>query len=997
MAIKVQDSFLVETNKPADEKTLAADLTARDAIVSELRYEGMPVYVIAEGKTYRLKSGITNSDWVEDVPEVSVMTGATDSADGEAGLVPKPEAGDEDKFLRGDGAWEEVRQGGAGGINYAPNGDAETNDNPWMKYNDGTPYPITGGGSGDPADNITRSDTDPIRGTHSWVTDDLSAGAGYRLDFTIDNADLGKDLKVSLEAQYLATPIPELWSVWIYDVKNEGLLKLRGPLPNSGTYGGGTGQNIPQSQDTASLEFKFTATDSSQYRLLIHKGETGSGAIKFDSIRVGPASVVNVAGASFLGGGIVSWKNEGFETEQAGGDIVDGAMAFLAAHRGGFSFIAPDDSTIPRIKVSLFASHTMPSSGTFHVKIYDVFADDIDPLLLAPILGTSNSISYAELTDSAKEFEFTFPTAIPVRENKKYVAIVFNDTDQHMAIPRASNWLFQGNYVHWDGSDYSKVTDESASLYTVIYSEPRVAFNHTAPIKIALPGLSAADNILEVPDAPFFLEDGEFIYVIPNEDSGGAALTPVVTSGAVPAGAVTLCYRDGDDLFLNSVRMVQGYSARLGGGTLMVPPVSKQVVIDLTGSGGFSAGTAMVSRVGGIVTVTVKDATWTSSHSVASADAILPEWARPDENKQNLSVFSSSRIINLYVTPQGAIGIYARGWDGATSSLTAAGQLTLSYAVEDDTDNIFDAAELELKAAEYAFAPPAALASGTGNINWTAPSLAGAPFTYSDGILAFIRECSLVLTAQVSFAGQLAGGLTDGNDASIFFSSDNDATNSGVFLQDSRILAAPTSATDRRRALTYGGKFYPGQYFRVGYQHNKGSGASLTSISSFKVLEIPDIKAAVALAGKTAKMPEMLRDASQRSVDYSTDKYVPIVASGSNSDGRWVRYADGTQMCYRVDYSVNHTDALSSNSRLAGAWIFPQTFVNAETSTYMSIPVHTAANFIGCSRTNLQAWGVSGSLAPAGIGSSLFFASGTVSTSDASVSGIHIQAIGRWK
>lgn len=36
------------------------------------------------------------------------MTGATASADGTHGLVPKPEAGDEAKFLRGDGTWANV-------------------------------------------------------------------------------------------------------------------------------------------------------------------------------------------------------------------------------------------------------------------------------------------------------------------------------------------------------------------------------------------------------------------------------------------------------------------------------------------------------------------------------------------------------------------------------------------------------------------------------------------------------------------------------------------------------------------------------------------------------------------------------------------------------------------------------------------------------------------------------------------------------------------------
>lgn len=42
---------------------------------------------------------------------ISVMEGATASADGTSGLVPKPEAGDQNKFLKGDGTWGMVEAG----------------------------------------------------------------------------------------------------------------------------------------------------------------------------------------------------------------------------------------------------------------------------------------------------------------------------------------------------------------------------------------------------------------------------------------------------------------------------------------------------------------------------------------------------------------------------------------------------------------------------------------------------------------------------------------------------------------------------------------------------------------------------------------------------------------------------------------------------------------------------------------------------------------------
>lgn len=53
--------------------------------------------------------GYNGAEWIPmSLPEaitVSVMTGATATEDGSSGLVPAPKAGDQDKFLRGDGAW----------------------------------------------------------------------------------------------------------------------------------------------------------------------------------------------------------------------------------------------------------------------------------------------------------------------------------------------------------------------------------------------------------------------------------------------------------------------------------------------------------------------------------------------------------------------------------------------------------------------------------------------------------------------------------------------------------------------------------------------------------------------------------------------------------------------------------------------------------------------------------------------------------------------------
>lgn len=63
---------------------------------------------------------ITSQKWVaaaiEDIYSVPAMTAASAIADGKAGLVPAPKAGDHIKFLRGDGTWAEIPQ--ASGLKY---------------------------------------------------------------------------------------------------------------------------------------------------------------------------------------------------------------------------------------------------------------------------------------------------------------------------------------------------------------------------------------------------------------------------------------------------------------------------------------------------------------------------------------------------------------------------------------------------------------------------------------------------------------------------------------------------------------------------------------------------------------------------------------------------------------------------------------------------------------------------------------------------------------
>ena len=65
MGIELGSNFDVKTTLPLDSRLKVADSTARDAIVSGVRYEGMIVYVVSEATNFQLVGGIANGDWTK--------------------------------------------------------------------------------------------------------------------------------------------------------------------------------------------------------------------------------------------------------------------------------------------------------------------------------------------------------------------------------------------------------------------------------------------------------------------------------------------------------------------------------------------------------------------------------------------------------------------------------------------------------------------------------------------------------------------------------------------------------------------------------------------------------------------------------------------------------------------------------------------------------------------------------------------------------------------
>jgi len=63
MSIPLSSQFELNVGLPIEKSMVVADLTARDAIVTIKRFEGLMTYVVSEKNTYQLQGGIANTNW----------------------------------------------------------------------------------------------------------------------------------------------------------------------------------------------------------------------------------------------------------------------------------------------------------------------------------------------------------------------------------------------------------------------------------------------------------------------------------------------------------------------------------------------------------------------------------------------------------------------------------------------------------------------------------------------------------------------------------------------------------------------------------------------------------------------------------------------------------------------------------------------------------------------------------------------------------------------
>ncbi len=168
------------------------------------------------------------------------------------------------------------------GVNYLTGDDvdAEGGAATATGYDDAaaTPVDLTGGSC---SATMTRTTTNPLRGSGSHLLTAGTQGEGFAWTITPDRADIiaGAVMEISLDGEYSATSAEGDYTVWVYDVANSSLIQPA-PYKLPGCVTGGA--------------FKWAgsfqlATNTTTLRVAIHQAVSSPGGnLKFDRFSIGP-------------------------------------------------------------------------------------------------------------------------------------------------------------------------------------------------------------------------------------------------------------------------------------------------------------------------------------------------------------------------------------------------------------------------------------------------------------------------------------------------------------------------------------------------------------------------------------------------------------------------------------------------------------------------------------------------------------------------------------
>jgi hypothetical protein len=243
--------------------------------------------------------------------------------------------------------------------NYILNPKAIADTAGYATYKDAAQATPVDGTGGSPTLTFTRNTSSPLEGPASFLITTTAAnlqGEGASNDFTIDLADRAKVLSISFDYATDVTIATGDFAVYIYDVTNALIIQPAGFQIQGGVSG-------TQYKQIATFQ---TSSNSSSYRLIIHRAVTTATAVqlKIDNVIVSPQVVQYGAPVTdwvsytptltHASGGITNatasgkWRRVG-DTMQASGRIVFSSTS--AAFNGLFASI-PSGYTIDTSKLS---------------------------------------------------------------------------------------------------------------------------------------------------------------------------------------------------------------------------------------------------------------------------------------------------------------------------------------------------------------------------------------------------------------------------------------------------------------------------------------------------------------------------------------------------------------------------------------------------------------------------------------------------------------------
>jgi len=172
----------------------------------------------------------------------------------------------------------------SGGINYmSANPDAEADTSGYVTYADAAGAQPVNGTGGSPTVTFTRTTSDPLRGSASFLFSKDAAdrqGEGVSYDFTIDSADKAKVLTVSFDyAVDSGTYATGDMAVYLYDITNSQVIQPAGYQIENVVSG--------SMQQKATFQ---TNSNSTSYRLILHVASTSASAysLKLDNFSISP-------------------------------------------------------------------------------------------------------------------------------------------------------------------------------------------------------------------------------------------------------------------------------------------------------------------------------------------------------------------------------------------------------------------------------------------------------------------------------------------------------------------------------------------------------------------------------------------------------------------------------------------------------------------------------------------------------------------------------------